>query len=319
MTPLRILSAILLLTLSPWTQAQDQRDIDCVRKHLSAAVNGGAPLGFSASEAEQLIERVARAIGLKLDVVAVPCQTLAKAYTFRQAIGLPPRNYLVYDPVWVREVTGKSKGRAIGLIGHELGHFLNAHFTDRKQVPRAEKEAEADAFAGCAIARLTQDFEPLEDLLTALRSETASVLYPDRFKSIERAKAGYENCSGVPQSYTAVSFAIQPAQSRAEDLLHANVKETIAERFSKNADLSKYLRVEYLPYGSVVPKDQVLSAVRQGVLKATMLRSDARPQTLGFATISCGASNWLLVNPDFWRSLPDAAAAALVRVCSGPL
>jgi hypothetical protein len=81
------------------------------------------------------------------------------------------------------------------LFGHELGHFLNEHFTARANVPPAQQEEEADRFAGCAVARLGGEWDVLADLLSRLRREKDE-LYPNRVQSLEAALQGFRRCGG---------------------------------------------------------------------------------------------------------------------------
>jgi hypothetical protein len=130
-------------------------------------------------------------------VTVVPCSFGEKASAW---LGKPSDDsqegeYIIYNPDWVREILGKDKIQAVALFAHELGHFLNADFTTRRNMPRRDKERDADHFAGCAVAKMSGDFSRLEDLLSRLRLEK-DTFYPDRLSSIESARKGFELCGG---------------------------------------------------------------------------------------------------------------------------
>jgi hypothetical protein len=152
-----------------------------------------------ASEAEALINQVAKSIGLVgVDVHVVSCELADKAYAYvsdGNEEGVPAGKYIVYNPAWLREVIGKDQVQAGALFGHELGHLLNDHFDAAKDLSTQQKETEADHFAGCAVARLLGQWADLEDLLSRVRSEKDE-LYPDRLSSLEAAKNGFDACGG---------------------------------------------------------------------------------------------------------------------------
>jgi hypothetical protein len=167
----------------------------CIKEFVAGRARGGS-LGIASTEAERIVADVAGSIGLRRPITIVPCHFAEKASASSPngVAGVPAGEYIVYNPDWVREVLGKDKVQAIALFGHELGHFLNGDFTVRRNVPRAVQERDADHFAGCAVARLSGNFEALENLLSRLRRDT-DPLYPNRLQSISSARAGFEACA----------------------------------------------------------------------------------------------------------------------------
>ncbi|MCR5867730.1 hypothetical protein [Aquincola sp. J276] len=188
--------ATLLGTLCVSDQAAAQ-SAACVSTYL-AKRKSEPTLGIAASDAERLVSRVARSLGLMRPVTVVPCTFAEKAHAWvgKPDDDSPEGEYIVYNPDWVREVLGKDEVQAVALFGHELGHFLNGDFTTRKGLPRSQLERDADRFAGCAVARLSGDFSRLENLLARLRLEKDAV-YPDRLTSIQSAKEGFDACGGA--------------------------------------------------------------------------------------------------------------------------
>lgn len=182
-----------LLCMSDLAYAQSTQ---CVNSYF-AARKANRALGISAPDAEQLVSAVAQSIGLSRSVTVVPCTFIEKAYAWPGDEEVPEGEYILYNPTWVREVLGTDKVQAVALFGHELGHFLNGDFTIRKEVPRQQRELDADHFAGCAVARMPGDLSRLQDLFSRLRLKTGSVDYPDQLKSIDRAKEGFSACGGA--------------------------------------------------------------------------------------------------------------------------
>jgi hypothetical protein len=170
----------------------------CAEKYLAKVKEEGPSLGLTATEAQNTVTRVAQSIGLQRSPLVIPCDFFNGKVAAWQAQGnskVPDGEYIIYNPDWVRETIGNDKVQTVALFGHELGHFLNAHFTTNKNLPRQQQESEADEFAGCAVARMPADFKKLEDLLERIRLEN-DLVYPDRLHSIDVANAGYKNCGG---------------------------------------------------------------------------------------------------------------------------
>jgi hypothetical protein len=136
--------------LSPiWARAQ----VTCIQAYLSDPSR--TALGFTPSDVETIVSKVANSIGLSPSGIRViPCDGVANvqsAYLSRDDV--PKGDYILYDPVWVRQVIGndvsgagssKSHDEATFLFGHELGHLLLRHFTSSSELPRIRKEMDAD-------------------------------------------------------------------------------------------------------------------------------------------------------------------------------
>jgi Trypsin-like peptidase domain len=181
-------------------------------------------LGIDRSEASNLIDRVARSIGLTLKIVVIPCVFAEKAFSTQIQEAkpeIPPGQYIVYNPIWVREVIGNDQVQAIALFGHELGHLFNQDFTLNANLSPVEKETRADHFAGCAVARLNGDWSALESLFSRLRNENKDQFYPDRLTSLEAAKAGFEECG------KGIGSEVQASHWSREQLLDSLVEISI--------------------------------------------------------------------------------------------
>ncbi|WP_277981182.1 hypothetical protein [Sphingomonas phyllosphaerae] len=57
------------------------------------------------------------------------------------------------------------------------------------------READADEFAGCALAKQGEQFESAEALLNRLRDEQATD-HPSRLQALDVARRGFVNCGG---------------------------------------------------------------------------------------------------------------------------
>lgn len=193
--------ASMFLLLS--AKAQDLPAL-CVREYLANLQKEGPARGFSPSEAELMVADVARSISFKQRIKVVYCTHVdaALAWPARGEKGIPDGDYIAVNPRWFREVIGDDKIQAIALLGHELGHYTGRHFESRSTIPREQQEAEADGFAGCAVARLSGDLTKLVNLLSRLRTVDGGGGYPSRATSLEAARQGFKDCGGGIQKTT---------------------------------------------------------------------------------------------------------------------
>jgi hypothetical protein len=196
--------------------APAQPEISCVKHFFERSADD--PVEPTAADAETVIVQVATSLGLRPGVVVIPCNLVSKAqaYVPRQQDGIPPGEYIIYDPDWYREVIGRERMQGIWVFGHELAHILNRDFTVRRDVSPLERETSADLFAGCAVAKMKGDVKTLEDIVYKMRREKEGVSgYPDRAVSLAASRSGYDLCGGVqpaapvsPQPQPTVSYKI---------------------------------------------------------------------------------------------------------------
>lgn len=195
-----VLSAIALLPTT-WGTATSGETYGnrCVQLYLEGLADASSKSAIQVPEAEALLERIASKVGALSDVTVIQCDRAEKAFAFLangELSGVPAGRYLIFNKDWMREVIGPDEIRAIALFGHELGHFINGHFSPTSQVA-LEQEEQADQFAGCAVARLGGDWETVEDLFLRLRAEVDST-YPGRLRSLTAVNRGFVGCSDAP-------------------------------------------------------------------------------------------------------------------------
>ena len=129
--------------------------VTCIKDQM-----GFRPIGTSTTEAEELISQIVRGVGLTPDgIIVLPCDGITKVQSYYPLQDdIPKRDYILFDPIWTREVMGfgndkgvdvKARDQALFIFGHELGHILGRHFTTNSQLSRLNKETDADHFAGC--------------------------------------------------------------------------------------------------------------------------------------------------------------------------
>lgn len=173
----------------------------CVRNYFKQWSGAPPPAGIALSDAEELIRLIAKSIGLVGGVTVIECEEATKAQAWSAPADLkdiPAGDYIIFDPIWVRDVLGKDRTQATTILGHELGHLVGRHSTSRAHLKVRERELEADRFAGCAVARTNGDWNRLEDILGRIRHDdnTDENSYPSVSQSLAAAKAGFEDCGG---------------------------------------------------------------------------------------------------------------------------
>lgn len=210
-------------------------------------------LGFAAPDVEQLVGEVASAIGLDTNgITVISCSEAMKAEAtyFGDDDDAPIGEYIVYDPIWLREVIGKNRPEAIALFGHELGHILNRHWTTNKSRTRLQKETEADKFAGCAVGALGLEWASLESLLSRIRGDVETT-YPSRENSLKAARSGFDQCSrgaksslsyGITSSDNVVKVAYEPDANWGDELPKGHTAATQDFYWTSIADEVKFVK-----------------------------------------------------------------------------
>ncbi|MFJ6322932.1 MULTISPECIES: hypothetical protein [unclassified Rhizobium] len=186
---------LLLAILSPSLAKADAKS--CVVVYLKDRAKLDAK-AITRSDAENLVYSVAQSIGLSGGLTVVPCTSERNASAWYARDGLdkiPQGDYLIFNPTWVRQVTGDDKTQVVAILGHELGHLFNRHFTSQVNTEKRRQEGEADQFAGCAVAKMKGKWRDLEALLRRIRFGNDPD-YPTASESIELARSGFEKCGG---------------------------------------------------------------------------------------------------------------------------
>ena len=198
----RLVAGCLLFAMG-WAEAQVH--ISCINAFELRREEDKGPLGIALNDAEQLINDIATNIAVSPDAITlVECyrpelKALAWMPSDESTSDIPYKQYIIYNPSWVQDVIGEDRTQAVALFGHEFGHFAGYHFTTQKHLSREVKELQADLFAGCAVARDGGEWERLEALFSRLR-RSEDDLYPNRLKSLEQARIGFERCSRAASS-----------------------------------------------------------------------------------------------------------------------
>jgi hypothetical protein len=205
--------------------------VTCIQMHLATKIHKS--LGFAPSDVENLVSKVANSIGLSpAGISIIPCNGINKVQSiyYDDRKDVPKGEYILYEPVWVREVVGnnlageeevKTRDQAVFIFGHELGHLLGRHFTSRAELPRLQKETEADHFGGCAVGTTGGKWQNVQDIINRIRGDSDTD-YPSREHSLATAKDGFDGCPErvkpqVIQTPTTKLFTFPNIAARAGD------------------------------------------------------------------------------------------------------
>jgi hypothetical protein len=195
--------------------ANASAQITCIQTYVSSGAT--STLGFAQSDVESIVSQISKAIGLDpTGIKVVPCAGVGKVQSaYYDQADVPLGDYVLYDPVWVREVVGnqltgearrQARDEAVFLFGHELGHILGRHFTSSRSLPRIDKELAADKFAGCTAGVLAADWKNIEEFIGRIRGDTDTT-YPSRVRSVTATRASFDSCRSRKESIGAFKVA----------------------------------------------------------------------------------------------------------------
>jgi len=160
-------------------------------------------------------------------VVFIECEAVEGLFAFRDDsdASMPHNNFIVYAPAFVRLATQENPVKLQFLLAHEYAHISLGHFTDQKNLSTYTKELQADARAGCAVARLNGDLGSLIQILSGLRDDSGGSGYPSRADSEKAVREAYQECVATHlggADYSAPSRSrvalIQPASTTIESV-----------------------------------------------------------------------------------------------------
>ena len=103
---------------------------------------------------------------------------------------------IVYKPEFFTTVYEKyGDGGILALIAHEVGHAMDANGTAKWMKSSWSPELRADAWAGCAFARVNLSVRDLRAGLNALQ-QFPSPAHPDWAARVPVMRTGYMECGG---------------------------------------------------------------------------------------------------------------------------
>src|SRR5262249_49698738 len=103
---------------------------------------------------------------------------------------------IVYKPEFftsVYEMYGD--GGVVAILAHEVGHAIDANGTARWIKPTWSAELRADAWTGCALAKVNLTSRELRDAFSALE-KYPSTSHPDWTVRLPVVRTGYMECGG---------------------------------------------------------------------------------------------------------------------------
>lgn len=102
----------------------------------------------------------------------------------------------VYAPKFFQTVYDNyGDGALIAIIAHEFGHALDEIYPARFRSSGGNAEVRADAWAGCALAKVDLRVNDLSEALTAV-SKYPSPAHPNWTLRLPALRLGYTQCGG---------------------------------------------------------------------------------------------------------------------------
>ena len=205
-TPRFLLFALALLALAQSARAQ-------------VCTLGARPTAYKSNldqtgntTATEIMQR----IGAGFTAVCAPkCPTVAifSNPTARNALvfASPSSMKIVYSPTFFTAVTGQyGDDGLIGVVAHQYGHVIDSVAMGSWMNVAWTTELRADAWAGCALAKIKLKSRSLEQALIAMRR------YPAEAKTawasrVPPLRAGYSQCGGATRDFDSGAATLESA------------------------------------------------------------------------------------------------------------
>ncbi|MDO1513070.1 hypothetical protein Q2T41_10420 [Maribacter confluentis] len=146
-------------------------------------------------EAELIVDQMMAQMQLKKVFKLRKCAEINNAIaTIEQDENGNSQPYILYDPKWLNGMDNSSKTdwASIGVLAHEVGHFLLYHALNKKgSNPRWE--IDADRFAGKTMAMMGSTLEEAQSMFDNYTLIEDSRTHPGKVKRLEAVKTGWMN------------------------------------------------------------------------------------------------------------------------------
>ena len=208
------LAIALLLTQRDAEAETHSQGLQCVENffHIKTKVASAddALFDIAPDDANQVMKDIAVRSARKLNPVAIDCEQINKASAFqpwssdRLPANLQSKQFVIYNPNWIREVLGPNRDMAVFILGHEFGHIVNGDTAEskadavsdkQKNETRLEMEKKADYAGACSLASVGGAWAALDNLIPRIRG-IKDVNYPSAEMSLDIAREAFAACGG---------------------------------------------------------------------------------------------------------------------------
>jgi hypothetical protein len=184
----RVLSVVLTLALPSIASA----DLACVKDKISTEE------AEDAAKWDEPMKDIAAQLGFFRKITVVPCDFARGVLAYAAPKGIDGivegTEYLIYNPTYLRNISGGDPYQVTFILGHEIGHFINNHLLLSDGVLSKEMELEADYQGSCAVARSGGTFAQALDVIKRLRKQQDES-YPTLDESADLASLAFDVCS----------------------------------------------------------------------------------------------------------------------------
>lgn len=109
----------------------------------------------------------------------------------------PNQSKIAYSPTFMNSVFQNYGGGATyGILAHEFGHHIDFHTTPPWMNNSWSRELKADAWAGCALAKVGLNTDQIENSLRAIAAFPSSS-HPNWPYRVNAVRIGFTNCGGT--------------------------------------------------------------------------------------------------------------------------
>jgi hypothetical protein len=143
----------------------------------------------------------------------------------------PGQSKIAYNPDFLNQVANQFGGGAtFGILAHEFGHHIDFHTTAPWMNNSWSRELKADAWAGCALARVGGNTQQIENALRAIAAYPAPS-HPGWQQRHQAVRTGFINCGG--------KWSNQFSLSQSQPQVHQPVPATLCQTQFVNCQLGQ--------------------------------------------------------------------------------
>ena len=215
----------------------------------------------SVSNADDTLDKILAVIGASKRFVLQECSNINNAV----AITYNGVRYIMYDPKFMKSLSGSNQWSNMFILAHEVGHHINGHTVDvlasnNQNKPslatQRQQELESDEFAGFVLGRLGASLSEASSTINSLanNSDDSYSTHPSKNKRLAAVKKGWNESGGYIDSSDLDSSKGKTVDSKYSNSRFAGVEYQKLTNYYSDAVYEGYVYVksgEPFGYGKI--------------------------------------------------------------------
>lgn len=204
----------------------------------------------SVTKADNALDKILAVIGASKRFVLQECSNINNAV----ALTYNGVRYIMYDPKFMKSLSGSNQWSNMFILAHEVGHHINGHTVDvlasnnqnrPSLATQRQQELESDEFAGFVLGRLGASLSQTISAINSLPSNTDDTYstHPSKSKRLAAIKKGFNESGGYVDTSDLDSSKGKTVDSKYSNSRFAGVEYQKLTNYYSDAVYEGYVSV----------------------------------------------------------------------------